>query len=237
MNCRAHGEAPYVTAVVHGGPGAPGSASSLARLLGVRRGTLEPLQSALTVEGQIEELAEQIREYTCEPLTILGHSWGAWLSCLLAAAHPAAVKKLILIGSGAFDAAYVPEMERRRLSRLTADERIEYQEIQKRLGKEEENKDRLLERLGLLAGKADDFCVEDSPENREELTTIDGEQYQRIWNEASEMRGKGQLKRITEQIKCPVRIIHGAEDPTLIDGVVEPIKDRIQDLSPDFSHS
>ncbi len=107
MDCRSYGQPPYVAVVVHGGPGAPGSVSSLASKLSSIVSTLEPFQIASTVNGQVDELANQIGKYTLEPVTLLGHSWGAWLSYLVAYFHPELVRKVILIASGSFDAAYV----------------------------------------------------------------------------------------------------------------------------------
>jgi pimeloyl-ACP methyl ester carboxylesterase len=197
----------------------------------MRHGTLEPLQTESTVGGQIAELAGQIREYSGEPLVLLGHSWGAWLVYLLAARHPSIVKELLLVAAAVFDESYVSEMQRRRMLRMSGDERAEYAAIQERLAAGDPHEDTLLERLGFLAGRADDFCVDDTAENRDEMVAVSGEQYRRVWAEASEMRRSGELVKASEQIECPVRIIHGAEDPTPIEGVVEPLKGRVRDLA------
>ena len=232
MNCRTHGLPPYVAVVVHGGPGAPGSASSLAKMLSSIVGTLEPFQTASTVNGQVNGLADQIRNRINEPAIVLGHSWGAWLSYLLAHSHPELVRKVLLIGSGAFEAAYVKEMENRRLSRLTPVEATEYNDIKERLSNGNDgNKDTLLERLGYLAGRADNFCVDATPENNDDLLRVDGNQYETVWSEASQLREAGYFTKIANQIKVPVRIIHGADDPTPIEGVVEPLKGRIHDMT------
>ena len=42
--------------VVHGGPGACGEMAPVARRLASARGVLEPIQTALSLEGQVEEL-------------------------------------------------------------------------------------------------------------------------------------------------------------------------------------
>ncbi len=55
-NLRIYGKAPYNVAVIHGGPGAPGEMAPVSRELASGWGVLEPLQTAESLEGQIEEL-------------------------------------------------------------------------------------------------------------------------------------------------------------------------------------
>lgn len=52
MTVRVHGKKPYRAVVVHGGPGAIGSAAGLAKGLAEYCGVMEPLQSEHTVNGQ-----------------------------------------------------------------------------------------------------------------------------------------------------------------------------------------
>ncbi len=231
MSCRVHGHAPYMAVAVHGGPGAPGSASSLARQLSRFVGTLEPFQTRSTFTGQVEELAEQIRSRTQEAVFVLGHSWGAWLSFALASMHPEMIRKVFLIGSGSFDAAFIDRMEARRQAHMSAGERAEYLSIKQQLSNPGGgDRDALLGRLGVLAGKADDFCVEQTAENQEAVVRVDGNQYEAVWSEGAELRKSGYFKKIADRIRVPVRIIHGAEDPTPIEGVVEPIRGKVNDL-------
>ncbi len=55
-NLRKYGKAPFAIVVVHGGPGARGEMAPVARELSTHGGVLEPLQTATSVEGQVEEL-------------------------------------------------------------------------------------------------------------------------------------------------------------------------------------
>ena len=55
-NLRKYGERPYSVVVVHGGPGAGGEMGVVAGELAPEWGVLEPIQTAGTVEGQVEEL-------------------------------------------------------------------------------------------------------------------------------------------------------------------------------------
>ena len=63
-NYRTYGSAPYTVAVVHGGPGAAGEMAPVARELARDRGILEPLQTATSLEGQVEELRVTLASYT-----------------------------------------------------------------------------------------------------------------------------------------------------------------------------
>jgi pimeloyl-ACP methyl ester carboxylesterase len=242
MNCRLWGSKPYHAVAVHGGPGAPGSASSLAAGLSMVVGTIEPFQTATTVFGQVDELARQIEELTDEKVFAFGHSWGAWLVYLLAYRHPGLVRKAVLIGPGAFDARYLKEMTRRRLSRLSPVEAQEYWQIVRDFeGAAAHELDSLLARLGELAGKADAYDVEDIPENRDRPVGTNGSQYQSVWAEGAKLRKEGFFIGIADKIDPPVRIIHGLDDPTPIEGVIDPVKDRIRDLKwygiPQCGHS
>ena len=99
-NLRIYGIKPFNVAVIHGGPGAPGEMSPVAREISCIGGILEPLQTVSTVEGQVEELKIILENCGNPPLILIGYSWGAWLSYIMAANHPLLVKKLILISSG-----------------------------------------------------------------------------------------------------------------------------------------
>jgi pimeloyl-ACP methyl ester carboxylesterase len=102
VNLRRYGTPPFRVAVVHGGPGAPGSVAAVARELARDHGVLAPLQTAHSLVGQVEELGAVLTRAASRPVGLIGHSWGAWLAALLAARRPALVGKLILVGSGAF---------------------------------------------------------------------------------------------------------------------------------------
>ena len=74
---RKYGSDPFRVLVIHGGPGAAGSVAPIARTLGQTRGVLEPLQTAKTLEGQIEELRLVVEQNATRPVIFIGHSWGA----------------------------------------------------------------------------------------------------------------------------------------------------------------
>lgn len=72
---RKYGSDPYRIVVSHGGPGAVGSVAPIARKLGQTRGVLEPLQTATTLDGQMEELRLVVEHNATPPAIFIGHSW------------------------------------------------------------------------------------------------------------------------------------------------------------------
>ena len=81
-NYRTHGSPPYTVAVMHGGPGAAGDMAAVAERLARERGVLEPLQTASTLDRQVEELAAVLQQHGQPPVVLIGYSWGAWLSLI-----------------------------------------------------------------------------------------------------------------------------------------------------------
>ena len=227
MTVRKHGSPPYRAVAVHGGPGAAGSAAGLAEGLAAFCGTLEPYQSQRSVDGQIEELMEQITACFGEiPAVLVGHSWGAWLCAMTAARHPEYVSKLILVGAGPLEDSYVKRIESRRLAHFSKEERLRYHMLLRQLegnnisGKE---KDSLLGQLGTLCEKADTFRALPS---LEAPVTLDGELYGAVFSEAAEMRRRGLLLDVFEKIRCPLRIVHGAYDTHPAEGLTEPLSKK-----------
>jgi len=120
-NPRKYGSAPFRVAVIHGGPGGAGEVAPVARELSAERGILEPLQTAMSVSGQAEELKLLLENNAGLPVILIGYSWGAWLSIILAAKYPSLAAKLILVGSGPFEAKDADATSRTRLDRMKKD--------------------------------------------------------------------------------------------------------------------
>jgi len=231
MNYRLHGITPYRAVAVHGGPGAPGSAYTLAKGIAEIIGTIEPFQTEYTVDGQVEELASQIRSITKEPVFAFGHSWGAWLVLLLTHKYPMLIRKSFLIGSGVTNAKYTNEITKRRIAALREEEANEYLSIIKMLEHTtSKNIDKLLERLRQLTEKSDNYCTEAIVQGDEELVPANANQYISVWNEGAKLRSEGHFERIASQIRKPIRVIQGEQDPSSIKGVIEPFEGK----TPDF---
>jgi pimeloyl-ACP methyl ester carboxylesterase len=226
-NPRSYGQPPFDVAVIHGGPGAGGEMAPVARALAPRWGVLEPIQTTSSLEGQVQELRSILRSHGDLPVTLIGFSWGAWLSFIVAARYPSLVQKLILIGSGPFEEQYVAQLRQTRLGRLDRQERTEFESIVEALSDPTtEDKDTLLARLGALASKTDAYdpiatSEESGPAG--DRARPQGDMFQRVWNDAAEMRRTGALLALGKQVQCPVCAIHGDHDPHPAAGVHLPL--------------
>lgn len=230
-NPRFYGAPPYRTALIHGGPGALGELAPLARQLAPKLGVVEPLQTAPTLERQIEELRQLLADSGAAPCTLVGYSWGAWLSYLLAAHHPETVQKLIIVSSGPFAPEYIEEMQQNRLKRLGPVEGPEFCRLAEALNNPDTaDKDQLLARLGELGAKA--ATVDPLPPSAEagDYLEVRGTDFRQLMADANHLRGSGELVRLGTQIRCPVIAIHGDSDPHPAAGVRDPLKEVIADF-------
>ena len=225
-NLRIYGTAPYRVAVIHGGPGAPGEMVPMARELSPNIGVLEPLQTADSINGQVAELKNVLEKSGNPPITLIGFSWGAWLSFIFAARHPSMVKKLILVSSGPFDEKYVAQIMETRFKHLNADEQNEALLLFSTLDSACMKGNRFI-RFGELMDKADSF---DSLPHDSETVPGSPDIYQKVWTEASKMRRSGKLLNLGKMIRCPVVAIHGDYDPHPAVGVQEPLSRVLQDF-------
>ncbi len=227
-NLRTYGDAPFRVAVLHGGPGAPGYMAPVARELARKRGVLEPLQTADSLDGQVEELAEVLAAHAAGPTTLIGSSWGALLGFIVAARHPALVKKLVLVGSAAFEDRYAAGIRAARLERLAPDERQELETLLDLLGDPfASGKDAAVLRESELLTKAD-HC--DPLTLDTEVIAHQLELHQKVWGEAAELRRTGALLDLAEHIRCPVLAIHGDSDPHPVAGVCAPLARVLTDF-------
>jgi len=199
----------------------------VAERLSAQRGVLEPIQTALTLDGQVEELAGVLERHARTPVTLIGYSWGAWLALIVAARHPALVSKLILVGSGPFEEAYAAGIMPERLRRLDPAAREEVAAIATRLQDASSDDDGALARLGELLATADTFdpLPSDGPpiEVRQDI-------YQSVWPQAAELRASGELLELASRVRCPVVALHGDYDPHPAEGVREPLSRVVRDF-------
>lgn len=228
MNIRKYGNKPYKIAVVHGGPGAAGSVKPVCEELSNVCGVLEPLQTEMSVDGQLEELIKVLEENTEEPVILIGHSWGAMLIYMFAAKYSHLVKKIILISSGSLEEKYYEDLCKNREERLTEEERIELNRLQKIFsnpGNEDMNK--VFARFGALMEKLDSY----------ELMEIDSDEslpsyeiFTKVWSQAHTMRKSGEMYKMGKDIKCEVVAIHGDYDSHPAIG----IKDSLEKIISNF---
>jgi pimeloyl-ACP methyl ester carboxylesterase len=223
---RKYGQPPFNVVVVHGGPGAPGEMAPVAQELSNYFGVVEPFQTQKTIAGQVEELYKMIDEQCQTPVILLGHSWGAWLSCLFASEFPGTVKKLFLISAGAFDNDYNQNLMETRLNRLNDTERVFAEELLLRISQPGWNENIAdFKRFGKLLEKADSF---DPMEISDPVVEFQPHVFSQIWIEAAKLRSSGELLKSCRKIKCPVVAFHGNFDPHPYKGVIEPLSEIIR---------
>jgi pimeloyl-ACP methyl ester carboxylesterase len=228
QNFRTYGKSPFKSAIIHGGPGAAGEVAPVARELSSITGILEPLQTAKTIDGQIEELKEVLIKQGNPPMVLIGWSWGAWLSFVFTAQNPRVVNKLILVSSGPFEEKDAQNIMKTRLNRLNDQDCAEALFLIGVLeGRDKEGKDSALKRLGKLISKADAY---DPIPQRSQIFEYSYDIYQSIWEQAAKLRKDGKLLNYGRKIQCPVIAIHGDFDPHPAEGIKRPLARILKDF-------
>lgn len=227
-NLRTYGNPPFNIVVLHGGPGAPGQMAPVARELSSKRGVLEPLQTATTLEGQLLEMRSVLEKNGDIPLTLIGSSWGAMLGFIFSAYHPDYVKKLFMIGSGVLDKRSAEKIHELRLNRLDSHERREAQFLMEALSHlAVKEKNRLFGKLGELITKPDAY----NPLTLEtEVLETKYELHQSVWSDVLKLRNSGELLKLGKKIECSVVAIHGDYDPHPSEGINKPLSTVLRDF-------
>ncbi|MEM7262275.1 MAG: alpha/beta hydrolase [Planctomycetota bacterium] len=198
--------------VLHGGPGAIGSAASLAEELGRTHRVWEPLQrtsddGAFTVRDHLHDHLEFLRHHCPDsPPALVGSSWGAMLALAMAAEAPAEVGPLVLVGCGTYDPVSRHDMRDRIVARTSPELRREFDRIANEIADEDDR----------LAAKADlifeiytvDPLVESEPCDR-----IDARGNRSTWDDMIELQESGVYPQALASITAPVLMLHGTEDP------------------------
>ncbi len=212
---RGYGSSGPAVVVLHGGPGAPGSAAGLARRLGRDFIVVEPLQRRsgrvqLTVARHVEDLAE----IAPNPAVLIGHSWGAMLGLSYAARFPEKVSSLVLIGCGTYDASS------RLLLRLSLERRLgeagalQLRNLQERCSSEESAavRDALLGEIGTAVMCAESYELIDEQEP-EMIMPADAAGNLETWGDVLRLQREGVEPDVFEAITARVLMIHGDVDP------------------------
>jgi pimeloyl-ACP methyl ester carboxylesterase len=227
-NLRKYGNAPFKIAVIHGGPGGAGHMAPVARELAHSWSVLEPLQTANSIKGQVEELRTVLEMHGTCPVTLVGSSWGAMLSYIMAARYPSLVEKLILVGSGVYEGKYAAGIHETRLKRLNEDEQQEVHALMEKLhDKETEDKDNILASLLKKFIKTDTCNLADAGNDK---IKINFNIHKNVWDEAVKLRDSGKLLHLGKKICCPVVAIHGDYDPHPAEGVEKPLATVLKDF-------
>lgn len=223
-NLRKYGKQPFCVAVVHGGPGAAGEMAPVARELADRWAILEPLQTKLTVGEQVEELKTTLENNATLPVTLVGFSWGAWLSFIFAATYPEFVKKLILVGSGGYEEKYASKTHKTRMKRLSAKQKLEIKSLEKDLDHPRgQDKNMIFAKLGALFTKVDTYNPIPRSLGKSGEVDCRVDIFQSVWKDVAQLRDSGELLELGKLIRCPVVAIHGDYDPHPAQGVEKPL--------------
>jgi pimeloyl-ACP methyl ester carboxylesterase len=223
-NLRKYGKQPFNVAVIHGGPGAAGEMAPVAKKLAIGHGVLEPLQTGLTVGEQVEELKAALLNNARLPVTLVGFSWGAWLSFILAATYPDLVKKLILVSSGGYEEKYGRQTRETRMSRFSPGQKIELKSLGNLLDSHAtKDKDVIVAKLGALFIKVDSYDPLPPAKGKVEKSACSADILKSVWKDAHDLRASGKLLELGRNIRCPVVAIHGDYDPHPAEGVEKPL--------------
>jgi len=228
-NPRHYGNPPYIAALIHGGPGANGEMAPVARALSDISGVIEPLQTTGTVDGQIDELVGIVKRNGSHPLTLIGHSWGAWLAVLTAARYPECADCVVLVSSGPFEERYTAGIMDTRLSRLSPVEHMELDTLLPLFAEGAADAEKY-GRFGALMAKADAYDLLDDDSAISEPSMFRPDIYRAIWPEAAELRRTGALLDAAAELACPVTAIHGDHDPHPAAGVERPLSRVVRDF-------
>lgn len=228
LKVNRYGDPPYPVVLVHGGPGAGGEMTPVARELANYCSVLEPIQNETTIKGQLNELKQVLDINHVENVVIAGFSWGAWLSYIFASQYRKYVRKLILIGAGPFNDVYAKNIENTRLSRLDDNEKRELNDSLILLNSPDKSlKKNAFMKFGKIFEKSDTYnpiTVEDHHiEYRVDI-------FENVWKEAALLRERGELLEYGKNIDCPVVAIHGEFDPHPVEGVRQPLSGILSDF-------
>ncbi len=218
---RLYGRAPYKIVLVHGGPGAIGSLKGFARELYElsQIGIVEAIQSKYSIAELIEELYHQIKEHCRGKISLIGHSWGAWLVVFFAEKYPELVENVILVGSGPLEVAYVPEIGTRRLQNLSEKNGAILQRLMANQATDED-----MEKIPKILEQSDNYCLENKELHEADKT--DSKMHNRIWAEAAKLRSSGDLLKSFKQVKSKLFLIQGETDPHPAKGVTIPLQEN-----------
>lgn len=216
IQVREHGSEGREVWVLHGGPGAPGSASGLAKLLAKDFRVLEPLQRRagllpLTVERHVEDLAE----VAPARVAIVGHSWGAMLALSYAAKYPERVTRMMLVGVGTYSEAGRAELHKTLMARLGETGMMEVERLQRELknAKDVEVRDKVLRNLGGAFSLIESYELVDVQESEREELPADARGHDETWQDVLRLQSSGLEPARFSAITAPVMLLHGDTDP------------------------
>lgn len=230
---RRYGTQGLEVVLLHGGPGAPGSVSGLAKLLAAEHRILEPLQrrsgvTPLTVARHVADLAEVLPPRCA----IVGHSWGAMLGLSYAAQYPERVSRLVLVGCGTYSEDCRAELNKTLEARLGETGIQKVNDLRQQLDNstDQEEKERLYRQLGAVFSVLESYELVDQIEaERDELPT-DERGSEETWADVQSLQQRGIEPQRFSAIGSPVIMIQGEDDPHPSASTAELLKQYIPQL-------
>ncbi len=215
LKIRTYGTAGSAVMVLHGGPGAAGSAGPVARGLEYAFRVFEPWQRgsggiSLSVARHVQDLHD-VRHSCCpaERPALVGESWGAMLALAYAAEYPDEAGPIALIGCGTFDAASRSQMQ------MNLEERIDDQLRQHLDALDSEfpdPEDRLREKYRLTE-RLYHYAPVDDGHDSEEKRPFDLSAHRETWADMVRLQEEGVYPAAFSRIRSPVLMLHGSYDP------------------------
>lgn len=202
--------------VLHGGPGAPGSARGLARILSQRFTVFEPVQRRsgnilLSVEQHVQDLAV----VAPTPALVVGHSWGAMLGLSFASRYPSAVSKLVLVGCGTYDVGMRAQLRASIQERLGPEGRRRVAELEAELvaATTATQREAALQQIGAIHSELETYASVENDADPSELLPVDPVGHTETWNDVVRLQRDGVEPQLFSEIRAPVLMIHGDYDP------------------------
>jgi len=219
IQVRSYGDSgPYVI-LLHGGPGAAGEMAPVALNLYSRFQVIEPLQRTcskvpLTVARHVEDLHDVLREpLQAGPVRLVGFSWGAMLALTYAARYPEKIDRIILIGCGTFDKQSRQIYQNNIKRRMDTETQHRMDDIQAQLTVENNPKRRneLFAEFGSIYNRLQSY--KPLKTDFKEVLNYDEAGFRQTWADALSLQEQGIQPAEFANIRAPVTMIHGDEDP------------------------
>lgn len=231
LRARSHGGPGPKVVVLHGGPGAPGSAAGLAAGLADGFTVLEPFQRGAgdeprTVARHVADLAELLAAWAPEGCALVGASWGAMLALIFAAERPDAARAVAMVGSGTFDAASRARFKATLAARTTP----ELQRRSAELDAAPLSDDARLARKAALLEALYQCEPQPEPEARE---PVDARANRETWADMLARIADGTYPAAFTRVRCPVRMFHGDFDPHPGPAIRDSLAPHVRDLTYD----
>lgn len=175
-------------------------------------------QDPVTWRTHIDDLAAIVKEFTLDPLTIVGYSWGGLLAVLYALEAVDSPDRLLLIDPAPLAKRYRVQFEDEFRTRNQAPAILQMRAELEASGLRETDPEAYRHRLFELS-VAGYFA---HPENARDLTPfrVIARTQQSVWDSLGDY---DLIPRLGE-IRCPTLIVHGRDDPIPVESSIEGAK-------------